>query len=63
MNSHIEHVLDEILENLNCLIKAETEAAVRSLHLKIEDAIQQAGKELKGTYLPRETRPKESKEG
>jgi len=56
MNAHVERVLDEILENLNNLVAAETEAAVRVLQGKIEEAIQEAGKELRSKCLLHHTR-------
>jgi len=47
MNTRVEDVLDKIVDNLNQLVRAETEAAVKSLQATIEDAIAEAGKDLK----------------
>ena len=46
MSDHVEVVLDQILADLDDLVAAKNESAVRDLQAKIEDAIHRTGKEL-----------------
>lgn len=46
MNENIEVIINKVLVDLNELVKAKTEEAVRSLQKDIEESIKNTGDEL-----------------
>ncbi len=57
MTKTSEVVLNDVLEQLNFLVAAETESAVRKLQRDIEDAVERAVEELRSSLLASDEPP------